>query len=138
MKCKLKVKPLSVNSANALDKKKFKAKVKKKLPKQVTLTKGRLFINYDIYLSNERSDLNNYVKICQDSIFEAYNLEDSNIYEQHERKFICKKGKEKIVFTLEPLSAYRLKQAWKQIRILFLIIFIFLLAIFSDCLRLTS
>ena len=124
MRCKLKIKPLSVNSANALDKKKFKARVKKKLPKQVTLTKGKLFISYDIYLSNPRSDSNNYVKIMQDAIFEAYNLEDSNIYEQHERKFVCRKGKERIIFTLEPLSTYRLKQAWKQVRVLVLIIFI--------------
>ncbi len=138
MRCKIKVKPLSVNSANALDKKKFKAKVKKKLPKQVTLTKGKLFISYDIYLSNPRSDLNNYVKIMQDAIFEAYNLEDSNIYEQHERKFITRKGKEKIIFTLEPLSTYRLKQAWKQIRIIFLIIFVYLLALFSETIRLTA
>jgi len=60
----------------------------------------------------------------QDAIFEAYNLEDSNIYEQHERKLICRKGKERIIFTLEPLSTYRLKQAWKQVRVLVLIIFI--------------
>lgn len=129
MRGKLKVKPLSVNSANALDKKKYKAKIKKQLPKRIELTKEKLFINYDIYISNESADLNNYIKITQDAICEAYNLQDSNIYEQHERKFITKKGKEKIIFTLEPLSTFRFKRYWMP-RISYFINFAFILIIY--------
>ena len=112
MRCKLKIKPLSVNESTSESKRKYREKITRKLPKRYELTKGRLFINYDIYLSNEGADLNNFVKHTQDSIFRGLNLEDCNLYEQHERKFICKKGKEKIVFNLYSQKAYRLKKVY--------------------------
>ena len=132
MKCKLKIKPLSVNSGEA--KNKYKASIKRKLPKSFTSHAGKLALTFDFYFSNPDQDYDSPIKYTQDAICEKYNLEDKNIYYGQQRKHITKKGKEKIVFTLEPLSTYRLKQAWKQIRILFVIIFIYFLAILSESL----
>lgn len=112
MRCKLKVKPLSVNESTSESRKAYQKAIKKKLPKRFELTKGKLFINYDIYLSNEGADLNNFVKHTQDAIFRGLNLEDCNLYEQHERKFICRKGKERIIFALQSQKAYRFKHVW--------------------------
>ncbi len=127
MKCKLKIKPLSVNSGEA--KNKYKASIKRKLPKSFTSHAGKLALTFDFYFSNPDQDYDSPIKYTQDAICEKYNLEDKHIYYGQQRKHITKKGKEKIIFTLEPLSTYRLKQAWKQIRIIFLIFFIVLLDI---------
>ncbi len=126
MRCKLKIKPLSVNSGEA--KNKYKASIKRKLPKSFTSHAGKLALTFDFYFSNPDQDYDSPIKYTQDAICEKYNLEDKHIYYGQQRKHITKKGKEKIVFTLEPLSTFRFKRYWMS-RLSYLMNFGFILII---------
>ena len=129
MKCKLKIKPLSVNSGEA--KNKYKASIKRKLPKSFTSHAGKLALTFDFYFSNPDQDYDSPIKYTQDAICEKYNLEDKNIYYGQQRKHITKKGKEKIIFTLEPLSTFRFKRYWMP-RISYLMNILIILCILVD------
>ena len=110
MRCKVKVKPLSVNSGEA--KNKYKAAIKRKLPKRFNSESGKLSLSFDFYFSNEGCDYDGPIKYTQDAICEKYNLQDSSIYHGEQDKHLVKKGKEKIVFTLEAHSSYRLRSVY--------------------------
>ena len=104
----LQLKPISVNEAYKGRKfktpqhKKFKDHAKillrsKRLPK--VEKKQPFFILYHFY-TNMQNDLDNLIKLTQDSICEKLGTDDRYIMGMHAKKFIAKKGEEKIKFKI--------------------------------------
>ena len=104
----LNIKPLSVNSA--WQGKRFKTPAYKKyeklvlmmLPKQ-TIPKAPYILNLEFYFSNSTSDIDNPIKLISDIIQKKYSINDRDIYELHVKKFVVKKGLEKIKFEIKSI-----------------------------------
>lgn len=106
---KISIAPLSVNQAYrgrrfaTPELKAYKTAVAYSLPKK-KIPEGKLRIDYEFGFSSSRSDLDNAVKICQDSIAEFYGFNDNRIYEIRAVKKITKKGKEYVAFEIKPCA----------------------------------
>ncbi len=116
------IKPLSINDNCPIKKQAYFKEIEKQLPNSIKLPKGRLIINYDIYLSQQNADLGNCEKLTTDAICKAWNIQDSNFYEIHLHRFDCKKGQEKIIFNIEKPRGVTMKELFKKSE--WLIIFI--------------
>ncbi len=115
MRCKIKVKPISINNATSADKAKFKKIIKKKSPKRFTVPNGKLALTIKSYYSNPAQDRDSNFKYTQDAICETYGLQDANIYDGGVKKRVTRKGKEKIIYRLESYSAYMFKHYYLPI-----------------------
>ena len=112
MRCKIKVKPISINSASSVDKAKFKKTIRKKSPKRFTVPNGKLALTIKSYYSNPAQDRDSNFKYTQDAICETYGLQDANIYDGEIKKRVTRKGKERIVYRLESYALYRFKKVY--------------------------
>lgn len=109
MKVELNIKPMSVN--DAWQGKRFKTPKYKKYEKTVLMMLPKLSVpntpfrlNLEFYFSNSTSDIDNPIKLISDIIQKKYLINDRDIYELNVKKFVVKKGNEKIIFTLESID----------------------------------
>lgn len=101
----LKIKPLSVNLA--WKGKRFKTPEYKKYEKIVMLLMPKIKVanppyrlNLEFYFSNSASDIDNPIKLISDILQKKYLFNDKDIYELNVKKFVTKKGNEKIKFDI--------------------------------------
>lgn len=110
MKVELNIKPMSVN--DAWQGKRFKTPKYKNYEKIVLMMLPKLTIpnapyrlNLEFYFSNSTADIDNPIKLISDIIQKKYSINDRDIYELNVKKFVVKKGNEKIIFTLESIDS---------------------------------
>ena len=103
----LKMKPLSVNEVwqgRRFKTPKYKAYEKEmilRLPRfEYINTMDNLAISIHFYFSNKGADIDNPVKPVLDILQKKYGFNDSKIYELNLKKFIVKKGEEKILIDI--------------------------------------
>ena len=101
MKVELNIKPMSVN--DAWQGKRFKTPKYKNYEKIVLMMLPKLTIqnapyrlNLEFYFSNYTADIDNPIKLISDIIQKKYSINDRDIYELNVKKFVVKKGNEKM------------------------------------------
>lgn len=101
----IKIKPLSVNKA--WQGKRFKTNNYKSYEKEMLLRlpkldvgEGILRIDIELSFSNKGADIDNPLKPLLDILQKKFGFNDSQIYELNVKKFIVKKGEEKIKFEI--------------------------------------
>jgi len=72
-------------------------------PKLLVPEGCRLEVEYEFGVSQKNIDLDNQIKIFQDSLAEAYEFNDNRIYKIVARKVDVPKGKEYIAFNIKKL-----------------------------------
>jgi len=72
-------------------------------PKLLVPEGCKLEVEYEFGVSQKNLDLDNQIKIFQDSLAEAYGFNDNRIYRLVARKIDVKKGEEYIKFNIKKL-----------------------------------
>jgi Holliday junction resolvase RusA-like endonuclease len=104
------IKPMSVNKAwggrtfKSKEYKKYIKDVNLLLPAKIAFPDNEMILCLDFYFSSKASDLDNPIKPIQDIIFNKYGLDDKHVYSAIQRKFIVKRGEERIEVRLYPLT----------------------------------
>ncbi len=104
------IKPMSVNKAwggrtfKSKEYKKYIKDVNLLLPAKIAFPDDKIILCLDFYFSSKASDLDNPIKPIQDIIFNKYGLDDKHVYSAIQRKFIVKRGEERIEVRIYPLS----------------------------------
>ena len=109
-KCKLHIKPLSVNQA--WQGKRYKTNAYKKyerdcllmLPKLI-LPKAPYQINIEVAFSTISADIDNVLKPMLDILQKKYNFDDKHVYRLVVEKKVVKKGNEYIAFEISGYEA---------------------------------
>lgn len=103
------IKPMSVN--DAWQGRRFKTPAYKKYEKTVllmlpkkTIPEAPYRLNLEFYFSNSTADIDNPIKLISDILQKKYNINDRDIYELNVKKFVTKKGSEKIRFEIESIN----------------------------------
>ena len=103
-------KPMSANKAYMGRKRKTKEyrvyteNVLEKLP-DLEIPSGNLSIKLEVYYSNRRADIDNFLKPFIDIMQARYGFNDNKIYKLHVEKFIVPKGEERIAFLVGEADA---------------------------------
>ena len=104
------IKPMSVNKAwggrtfKSKEYKKYIKDVNLLLPAKIAFPDDKIILCLDFYFSSKASDLDNPIKPIQDIIFNKYGLDDKHVYSAIQRKFIVKRGQERIEVRIYPLN----------------------------------
>ena len=104
------IKPMSVNKAwggrtfKSKEYKKYIKDVNLLLPAKIAFPDDKIILCLDFYFSSKASDLDNPIKPIQDIIFNKYGLDDKHVYSAIQRKFIVKRGEERIEVRIYPMT----------------------------------
>ena len=109
IKHSLDLKPLSANKMWLGAKRKskeyriYEKESLNRLPSGVVIPKQKIDIKIAVFYSSSRSDIDNALKPFLDILQKRYKFDDCRVYDMHTRKFICKKGEERIMFNIKSL-----------------------------------
>ena len=102
------VKPLGVNRAysgirhSTNELKQFKADMMKVLPRNLSITEGKLAVSFIFGVSNAGEDIDGPIKTALDALSEGYEFNDNRVYDLHVKKRKTEKDCEFIAFEIKP------------------------------------